>query len=103
MQYLYRDEGNYKNWGEIVLSNPSNLPLQRIEQMLSDALFEGLYFVADSAGLPDLHFTEGSTALDHDWHELHGLAETKDPVSDTGDRCVEQPIGCLQSQFVCRV
>jgi hypothetical protein len=100
MEYLYRDAGNYKNWGEVVLSNPTNLPLQRVEKMLIDALFEGLYFIADSAGLPDLHFTECNAALDHDWYEWHGLAETKEPVSDSDGRSIEQLIEGRQSQSI---
>lgn len=100
MEYLYRDAGNYKHWGEVVFSNPTNLPLQRVEKMLIDALFDGLYFIADSAGLPDLHFTDGNAALDHGWHELHGLAETEEPVSDSDGRCIEQLIEGLQSQSI---
>lgn len=103
MDYLYRDAGNYKNWGDVVFSNPSNLPLQRVEEMLGDALLEGLYFNAGSAGLPDLHFTEGSRALDHDWHELHGLAETQESVSNSERECIEQWIEGLALQSIGRI
>ena len=40
MDYLYRDAGNYKNWGEVVFSNPSHLPLNHIEKMATEALLE---------------------------------------------------------------
>ncbi len=96
MEYLYRDAGNYKNWGEVVFSNPTSIPIKRVEQLVGDALFERQYFIAHSAGLPDLHFTECSIELDHDWHEFHGLAETEDPPNDSAGRGVEQLIECLQ-------
>ena len=103
MDYLYRDAGNYKNWGEVVFSNPSYLPLNHIEKMATEALLERMYFIASSVGLPNLHFPECNAALDHDWHEFHGLAETNAPVSDSGGRSVEQWIEGLQSQSIGRI
>ena len=29
MDYLYRDAGNYKNWGEVVFANPASAPNNR--------------------------------------------------------------------------
>ncbi len=95
MEYLYRDAGNYKNWSEVVFANPTNIPIKRVQKMVGDALFERQYFDARSAGLPDLHFLECSLELDHDWHELHGLADTDDQPSDSSARSVEQLIECL--------
>jgi len=36
-EYLYRDEGNFKNWGEIVFFNPRN-----INAVLVAAMAEGV-------------------------------------------------------------
>lgn len=96
MEYLYRDAGNYKNWGEVVFSNAASMPIGHIEKLVVEALFERLYFVARSAGLPDLHFTDRKVELDHDWHEFHGLAETDEPPTDLAGRSIEHLIECLQ-------
>ena len=96
MEYLYRDAGNYKNWGEVVFSNPTCIPIKRVKQLVGDALFERQFFNANLAGLPDIHFTECSVELDHGWHEFHGLAETEDSPNDSAGRGVEQLIECLK-------
>ena len=32
--YLYRDAGNYKSWGELIFSNPDGLNLKEIDRQL---------------------------------------------------------------------
>ena len=83
MEYLYRDAGNYKSWGAVVVPNASDpLALDEIEAIARTSLIDGAWFVAAAAGLPDLHGDDWDDELDHDWHELHGFAETAAPPDD---------------------
>ncbi|MGZ8190001.1 MAG: hypothetical protein ACXWTS_02080 [Methylococcaceae bacterium] len=64
-EYLYRDAGNFKNWGEIIFANPNNIEIDFITKKAEDALIERLYFVASKADIPDLHFEQYNRQLDH--------------------------------------
>lgn len=39
--YLYRDAGNYKQYGSVVLDNPDNLSLEEIEKQIRANLIDG--------------------------------------------------------------
>lgn len=77
--YLYRDAGNYKNYGEVVLANPDDLSLGEIETLIRSKLIDGLWFCADQFGLPDLHFGDWDNGLDHAWHEFEAVSYTNEP------------------------
>lgn len=84
--YLYRDAGNYKNYNNIIFSNPINISVEQLENCIRNSLIEGLWFDAINWRLPDLHFEEyeWNTELDHNWHEFHLLKETtEDPTTET--------------------
>ena len=74
-EYLYRDAGNFKNWGEVIFSNKSNIPLAEIETEIRTNLIDGQFFVAEEVGVPTLYFDE-RTEDDHGWHEFDGVEET---------------------------
>lgn len=58
-EYLYRDAGNFKNWGEVVFANPRNICADHVAAMAEKALrIDNLYFVASEVNVPDLHFAE---------------------------------------------
>ena len=98
MDYLYRDAGNYKSWGAIVVPNaPEPLALDQIEASARASLIDGAWFVAAAADLPDLRGEEWDEDLDHDWHELHGFAETEALPDDPCDRDIR---GLLQALAV---
>lgn len=97
MEYLYRDAGNYKNWGEVVFANPNCVPVSDAEKLVAAELFERQYFLAESVGLPDLHFPNHNLELDHGWHEFHAFAETDEIPDDTQGRNIEQLIESLHS------
>jgi hypothetical protein len=96
MEYLYRDAGNYKSWGAVVVANaPDPLTLDDIEAIARASLIEGAWFVAAAAGLPDLRGDEWDDELDHDWHELHGFAGTDEPADDPHGRDIRGLLGAL--------
>jgi hypothetical protein len=75
-EYLYRDYGNLKRWGEVIFSNPDSMKIDEIRSRAEEMLIDGLYFWASKAKLPDLHFEDHIEHLDHAWHELHSFQYT---------------------------
>lgn len=96
-EYLYRDAGNYKNWGEIIFSNPRNINVDLITAMAEKNLIDRLYFIAPAVDVPDLHFVEHHAELDHDWHEVHAFQATDDAPNDPQGRDIEEFIASLQN------
>ena len=96
MEYLYRDAGNYKQWGAVVVPNaPSAMSLDDIEASARAVLIDGSWFVAADAGLPDLRSDTWDEDLDHDWHELHGFAETDVASDDSQGRDIRRLLQSL--------
>jgi hypothetical protein len=95
-EYLYRDAGNFKNWGAIVFSNPRNINDDFVLEMAEKVLIDHAYFIASKAGVPGLHFVEHDEELDHDWHEVHAFQSTDDAPNDPQSRDVEEFIASLQ-------
>lgn len=96
-EYLSRDAGNFKNWGEVVFANSRNLSADRVAAVVEKALhIDGLYFVASELNVPDLHFAERNEKLDHDWHEVHAFLATDDAPNDPQARTFEEFIALLQ-------
>lgn len=96
-EYLYRDAGNFKNWGEVVFSNSQNLSISTISQMTERRVHDTrTFFSAEKAGVPDLHFKEYNEKLDHDWHEIYDFHATEDVPNDTYGRDIDQFMESLQ-------
>ena len=83
-RYLYRDGANYKNYNEVIFSNPNGISLEIIENIIRECLIDGVWFVATKWNLPDMHFKEYSwdSDIDHDWHEFEYLEQTLDSVTE---------------------
>jgi hypothetical protein len=96
-EYLYRDAGNFKSWGEVVFSNPRNLDAKVIAKMAESLLLDRSYFVATKVRLPDLHFPDFNHELDHDWHEAQSFELTADGPSDEEHRSIEEFVESLRS------
>lgn len=95
-EYLYRDAGNFKNWGEVVFSNPQNINADLVIAMTEKVLIDQAYFVASMASVPDLYFVEYDTDLDHGWHELHAFQFTDEAPNDPQGRNIEEFIESLR-------
>ena len=89
-EYLYRDAGNFKSWGELVFSNPHNINVNLVKSMAENILIDRAYFVASKAHIPDLHFKEYNEQLDHGWHELHTFVPTEEAPNDPLGRNIEE-------------
>lgn len=95
-EYLYRDAGNFKNWGEVIFSNPNNIDAGFTSSMAEQVLIERIYFVASKADIPDLHFSEYIEEVDHGWHEFHSFTLTDDAPNDLLGRNIEEFISSLR-------
>lgn len=87
LDYLYRDAGNFKRYGEILLFGEATASANN---SIRKTLCEGERFIAEQVGLPPLYFTNSDNeyeieATDHVWHEFIQLR----PASDSE---VNQPI-----------
>lgn len=73
-EYLYRDAGNYKVWGELLLEGElTNEDVSRLTARFD----EGELFIAEQIGVPTLYEElwrqcqcEPSEELDYVWHEF---------------------------------
>jgi hypothetical protein len=85
--YLYRDGANYKQFNEVVFSNPNNLTGNEIEATIKKQLIDSEWFVAKDWKLPDMRFKEYAwdSEIDHDWHEFESIEETLEQVT-TGNK-----------------
>ncbi len=95
-EYLYRDGGNFKRWGEVVFSNTNNIDADSLAAIAEKALrMEHLYLVASDMDVPDLHFADHIEILDHGWHEILAFHLTEDAPNDAQTRDFETFIESL--------
>ncbi len=99
-EYLYRDAGNYKNWGEVVFSNPRDVSADIVTAMAEQVLIDRAFFVATKADVPDLHFADHDEDLDHGWHEAYAFRPTDDPTNDVKDRNIDEFVESLRSASI---
>ena len=72
LEYMYRDAGNYKAWGKLLLSGSVS---EQDNDNLIQCLESGQFFVAEQVGVPTLYkelwqLNGGPNKDDHGWHEF---------------------------------
>jgi hypothetical protein len=82
--YLYRDFGNYKQHGNVIFANHSNLLIEDIHDDITKNLIDGEYFSADKWSLPSCFF-KTFTSDDHEWHEFQNLKFTDELATSAID------------------
>ncbi|MCC8991335.1 MAG: hypothetical protein LM514_01790 [Streptococcus sp.] len=95
-EYLYRDFGNFKQWGEVIFSNPNNIDAGFASSIVEQVLIERVYFVASKADIPNLYFSEYIEEVDHGWHEFHSFSLTDGTPNDPLGRNIEEFITSLR-------
>jgi hypothetical protein len=70
--YLYRDGGNYKNYGAVVVANPENLSLLECEKLIRAKLINDTWFYAEEWKVPKLFFADFDPT-DPIWHEFESV------------------------------
>lgn len=79
--YLYRDASNYKQHGEVILSNEKQLSIEEIDTRIRSLLSDGLFFIAQQVQLGERFFAVVNEN-DHPWHEYVQVEATNDPTFD---------------------
>lgn len=79
--YLYRDAGNYKVFGQVIFSNPEGLSLDHIEREIRAALTDQEFFDPAAWDVPRLEFDEENPELDHGWNEFESVEHTDEEVT----------------------
>lgn len=79
-EYRYRDAGNFKAFGEVVLNG--GLTFGEMEAVRCRLSGDG-FFIAEQLGLPPLYeqlyrWSGGRTSNDHCWHEFVGISTVAD-------------------------
>lgn len=97
VQYLYRDAGNNKIWGDVVFSNRKNLDFSVLEKGIKNSLIDGEFFVAEDVGLPSLRFEHYDEKLDHGWHEYFSIKKTANSPNDDLGRDICNFVSMLRS------
>ena len=89
LEYLYRDAGNNKVWGNAVFSNRLKIGAAVLREEIKNSLIDGEFFIAEDVFLPSLRFGVHDDDLDHGWHEYFSVKETSALSGDSlsGDIC----------------
>jgi hypothetical protein len=80
--YLYRDAGNYKNYGFVIFSNPNNLSIEKLRSSIISNLNDGEFFNHKRLKIPALFFSIKNSD-DHFWHEFENIEETNETPTET--------------------
>ena len=82
--YIYRDGGNYKNFNEIIFSNPRGRSLHEVENIIKEKLIDHKWFYCKEWNVPDIHFKEFGydPEIDVDWHEFEKIEGTSDKATE---------------------
>jgi hypothetical protein len=77
--YLYRDAGNYKNWGELVFLNSTNMNLEDAEKQLRENMIFRDWFLASEFNIPELFFEEANDddIIFHEFYSIEKLDNNK--------------------------
>ncbi len=87
-EYLYRDCGNFKNFGKVFFVNQHNISAKKIHEKILSIVMPDPFFRASDLRLPDLFFNDFpyDPELDHELHEYYGVCETEEPPNDIAKR-----------------
>jgi hypothetical protein len=83
--YMYRDAGNFKAFGSVLLDGPIT---KLDEDLVRQSLDGGEYFIAEQVEVPPLYdqlyrWSDGPTESDHCWHEYVGFRQLTTPSEPT--------------------
>jgi len=82
-EYLYRDAGNYKQFGSIILSNPHGLTPEQATEKLLQNLVDEAFFDPIKVNVPLLEKYDFDPELDHGWYEFDLFSETSEAPTES--------------------
>jgi len=101
LEYLYRDYGNFKNYGTVVFANQRNLSAKEIHEKVLGTVVPEPFFRASDLGLPDLYFKDFpyDPELDHEFHEYRRVSETREPTNDAAERDITDILVAIEKRY----
>src|SRR5258708_20408178 len=90
--YLYRDAGNYKKWGNVVFANSDYLNIGAIAEALQGSFLADGLFVAHQICIPEVFLSaeDGITEDDHCFHEFDTVEVSSEIPNDTHHRSIKE-------------
>ncbi|HMR88565.1 MAG TPA: hypothetical protein PKD51_10440 [Saprospiraceae bacterium] len=85
LEYLYRDNANYKQYSEVIISNIHQLSINYIKNKLYSLLIDGEHFIPQNWNLPKLHYYEYDGEIDHEYHEIFDIKLTSTKINSELD------------------
>lgn len=82
LNYLYRDAGNYKVYGQIIFKQKSKITIQEIEHVIKSHLIDGEYFDPLQWKIPLIYSHSYNPETDHDWYEFEEISHTANPETE---------------------
>jgi hypothetical protein len=76
--YLYRDSANYKNFNSVVFDNPDGISLEVLNKLLKRKLISEEYFYSNEWKIPDMHFGNWDSEIDHGFHQFESIEYTNE-------------------------
>ncbi len=98
LEYVYRDAGNYKNFGAVIFRNQNSHSAEWLEKEIAKRLIDGEFFVAEKIEVPTLYFADYaySPELDHEWHQFLGVRLSEEKCNDTYNRDIDDVLKLLK-------
>jgi len=98
--YLYRDAGNYKKWGEVTFANSERMTVEEVFARLTKAFDSGSLFIASQIDIPEVFlFPEWDLSIDdHCFHEFVSVELSEESPSDKRGRTIKTFIEEVESQ-----
>lgn len=94
--YLYRDAGNYKNYGDIVFANKNSHDESYLEKQVRNLLIYSEFFVAEKTNIPTLYFDKQIPELDHGCHQFDSFETCDDSTTDQSGRDITEFLSSLE-------
>lgn len=82
LNYLYRDGGNYKQFGSVTFLNKSGISPEKATELLLEKLISSEFFVAEDWKLTRLHKFPYDPEIDHNYHQFESFEFTQDQFDD---------------------
>ena len=98
--YLYRDAGNYKKWGDVTFSNSEKMTAEEVSSRLRMAFDSGNLFIAAQIEIPEVFlFPEWDLSIDdHCFHEFFSVELSDESTSDKRRRSIKSFVEEVESE-----
>jgi len=83
--YLYRDGGNYKQFGFVIFTNDNNIQIEEILNQIQLKLIDGEFFDPKKWAVETLYKYPYDPELDHSWHEFEDIEITSESPTSKVD------------------